>query len=342
MKRFYLLIIIALAVFSFVGYISKSSEKTSGKTPDTVAVKSSVVNTAAVNSSYRFPEFYRGIYLNVATARNLTRLKKFISEAKRSHINAFVMDAHFSKSTGCVVPKEHVELCKQNGIHPIARIVVFPDGLRYYPVSNSILEQKYRIAESACKNGFNEIQFDYIRFYDSGSTRHVSLEDKYAFIENFINTARKRMKGYNVKIAADIFGRIPLNKRDIIGQNMESLDKVVDIICPMAYPSHYTWSKKFYYDPYYTVYLTSKRANERAKRAEIVTYIQAFKMRLGSIPYDRYIRDQIRAIHDSGVKGFLFWNARQDYVVPLQVTRDFYAQQVSLLKNPYKKVDDGS
>ncbi len=342
MKRFYLLILVALAVFSFFGYISKSSEKT-GKS----GVANSPVNRAAISPSvpsteYNFPEFYRGIYLNVATARNLPKLKQFIAEAKRSHINAFVMDVHLSSSTECVVPKEHVELCKDNGIHPIARIVVFPDGLRHFPVSKSHLEKKFQVAESSCKNGFHEIQFDYIRFYDSSSTRHVTLEQKYAFIEGIISTAKKRLSGYNVKIAADIFGRIPLNQRDIIGQNMESLDKVADIICPMAYPSHYTWSKKFYGDPYYTVYITSKRANERAKRAEIVTYIQAFKMRLGDIPYDRYVRDQIRAIHDSGVKGFLFWNARQDYAVPFQVTRDFYSKQVSLLKNPYKKVDDDS
>ena len=74
---------------------------------------------------------------------------------------------------------------------------------------------------------------------------------------------------------------------------MESLDKVIDVICPMAYPSHYTWSKKLQKDPYHTVYITSKRAKERTKKAEIVTYIQAFQMRLYGMPYGKYVIEQI-------------------------------------------------
>ncbi|HNS82393.1 MAG TPA: putative glycoside hydrolase, partial [Methanolinea sp.] len=67
------------------------------------------------------------------------------------------------------------------------------------------------------------------------------------------------------------------------------LDKVADIICPMAYPSHYSWSRKFYADPYYTVHETSTRAKLRSKNAMIVTYIQAFKMKMSGIPFDKYV-----------------------------------------------------
>jgi hypothetical protein len=227
-----------------------------------------------------------------------------------------------------------VKYCKDNGIHPIARIVVFPDGLRNYPVPQSYLDDRITIAEDACRSGFPEIQFDYIRFHDSGSTKHLTYAQRYKYIEDFISSARVRVKKYNVRIAADIFGRIPLHKDDIIGQNMESLDKVVDLICPMAYPSHYTWSKKFYTDPYYTVHVTSTQAKLRTKNAKIVAYIQAFKMKMSGIPFEKYIQDQLKAVHDSGIKGYIMWNARQEYDIPFAVVKSFYSSRVSRKEKP--------
>lgn len=280
-------------------------------------------------SQYRYPTFYRGLYLTVNSANNLEKLKFFVEKAKSVGLNTLVMDVQIGKQVKCMVPASHVKYCIDNGIHPIARIVMFPDGLRTYPISESYIDDRLAIAEDSCANGFKEIQFDYIRFHDSGSTRHLTYAQKYRFIEQIIISARNRTKRYNPRIAIDIFGRVPLNKNDIIGQNMESLDQVADVICPMAYPSHYTWSKKYYADPYFAVYETSTLAKSRVKNAIIVTYIQAFKMKMSGIPYDKYIRDQLRAIHDSGVSGFIFWNARQDYDLPLLVAKNFYAERVT-------------
>ncbi len=279
-----------------------------------------------------YPEFYRGIYLTVDSANNMEKLKKFVEAAKESNINCFVMDVQSSKYAKCIVPAENVQYCKDNGIHPIARVVMFPDGLSRWPVSDEYIQERLEVAESACKNGFKEIQFDYIRFNDSSRNKHLKYEDRYAFIEGFISKSREHLKQYNVKIAVDVFGRIPLNVDDVIGQRMESLDKVVDIICPMAYPSHYTWSKKLMKDPYFTVYTTSKKAKDRVKNAQIVSYIQAFRMKLYDIPYEKYISDQIRAVHEAEIKGFLMWNARQDYKVPLKVVKSFYEKNQKLLK----------
>ncbi len=285
-------------------------------------------------TTHRFPDFYRGIYLTVSSANNFEKLKGLVAKAKAANINAMVLDVQSAKNVKCMVPASHVKYCRENGIHPIARIVVFPDGLRSFPVPQSYLQDRIAIAEDACKNGFTEIQFDYIRFHDSGSTRHLTYGQRYKFVEDFIISARARIKKYNARIAADVFGRIPLNKNDIIGQNMESLDKVVDLICPMAYPSHYTWSKKFYADPYYTVHVTSTQAKLRAKNAMIVSYIQAFKMKMAGIPYDKYIQDQLQAVHDSGIKGYIMWNARQDYEIPFAVAKRFYASKVSKKEKP--------
>jgi hypothetical protein len=230
------------------------------------------------------------------------------------------------RTKSCYVPKENVELCLSNGIHPIARIVVFPDGLKKWPVSEEYMMDKLRLADQACSFGFKEIQFDYIRFDDYGTVRRVALKDKYAFIEGFLQRARNHLKKHNVKIAADVFGRIPLNTADSIGQRMEGLDKVVDIICPMAYPSHYTWSEKLMADPYHTVYITSKMGKDRIKNAEIVTYIQAFNMKVGKsgLSFEKYIEMQIKAVHDAKVRGYLLWNARQQYDIPFAVCTNFY------------------
>lgn len=338
MKKFGILLLLT-GGFLLVGNLPfKIFSSRLGDAHDSIVVaqffKTKTEDTRTVETASRFPDFYRGIYLNVSSANNFAKLKNFVAKAKASNINAMVLDVQSAKNVKCMVPASHVKYCQDNGIHPIARIVVFPDGLRNYPIPQSYLNDRIAIAEDACKNGFTEIQFDYIRFHDSGSTRHLTFGQRYKFVEDFITSARARIKKYNVRIAADVFGRIPLNKNDIIGQNMESLDKVVDLICPMAYPSHYTWSKKFYADPYYTVHVTSTQAKLRTKNAKIVAYIQAFKMKMSGIPYEKYIQDQLKAVHDSGIKGYIMWNARQDYDIPFAVARSFYAGKVSRKEKP--------
>jgi len=325
------IVIVATGTFTMNYIIAKNTNNTEN-TSTLIKNNGESKETNEFNKNYKFPEFYRGIYLTVASANNMEKLKSFVEKAKASNINSFVLDVQSAKLEKCIVPVENVQYCKDNGIHPIARIVIFPDGLSKWPVSESYIKDKLDIAESACLNGFAEIQFDYIRFNDSNANRNLSIKQRYEFIENFITRAREQLKKYNVRIAADIFGRIPLNDNDIIGQKMESLDNVVDIICPMAYPSHYTWSKKLQKDPYLTVYQTSKKAKERAKKAEIVTWIQAFKMKLYDIPFEKYIADQIKATHDAEIRGYLLWNARQEYAIPLQVVKDFYEKNSEPVK----------
>ncbi|MBN1534763.1 MAG: hypothetical protein JXA20_18980 [Spirochaetes bacterium] len=325
MKKIASILVCVLATFIIINYGSDfiKADDENGKAPRET---STVITDYTVTRPYRYPQFYRGIYLTVESGRKMERLRRFVELAKKSYINTMVIDVQSSRISKCIIPREHVQYLLENGIHPVARVVMFPDGLKQYPLPKGLLEDRITIAREACENGFKEIQFDYIRFNDSGRNRHVSLNERYAFVEGILGQSREILKKYNVRIAADIFGRIPLNKSDLIGQRMEGLDKVVDIICPMAYPSHYTWSRKLQHDPYHTVYITSKNAAERTKQAIIVTYIQAFKMRLGPTPFDDYVAAQIRAVHDAKVGGFIMWNARQDYDIPLGVARNFYSR----------------
>ncbi len=287
------------------------------------------INTASIEEPVKTnagPDFYRGLYLVYWSAKDPVRFEKFLKLAKDAHVNAFVIDVQPSKNGECNIPTEHIAKMIENGIHPIARIVCFDQGLKTFPVSQTKIDFLHTLAVNSAKAGFKEIQFDYIRFEDSSALKHLTLEEKYTFIRKFLNGARERLKGYDVKIAADIFGRIPLNDRDLIGQKMEVLDEVTDVICPMAYPSHYTWSPKFYNDPYYAVHITSKRARERTKNAQIVSWIQAFEMKIPkNMSYAKYLSEQISACHDAEIAGYLFWNARQVYDEPARIMKDFYA-----------------
>jgi hypothetical protein len=277
-------------------------------------------------NAYEYPKFYKGFYLNCASGTSMEKLKHHLERARRAGLNAVVIDVQTPGARPAVTPKENVDLCRAMGFRPSARVVVFADGRKKYPAPKELLENRLDVAEAACRAGFREIQFDYIRFNDHGVIGKVSRTEKYDYIAGFLKSARSRLAPYDVKIAADIFGRIPLRNEDPIGQKMEVLDSVVDILCPMAYPSHYTWCKKMMSDPYYTVHLTSLKAKERASQAEIVTWIQAFRMKIGhsGLTYEEYVHAQLRAVHDASISGYLLWNASQNYDVPLAVCENFY------------------
>lgn len=336
------LLLTLLTLAAFTSCISSNDEKTN--LPSEADLKKSIEETEPeVSQSYTYPEFYKGIYLNVVSGRNMEKLQYFVKMAKESGINTFVIDVQTSKSNTCAVPAENVSYLLENGIHPIARIVCFDQGLSSLPVSQSRLDRIYALAESSASRGFKELQFDYIRFADkeytsvNGVKRKIKPEEKYEFIDNLLSTAHERVNSYDVKIAADIFGRIPwqpANMHDTIGQKVEKLDEVVDVICPMAYPSHYWYDKatdtNYRYTPYKTVYKTSKMAREKTKKAAIVSYIQSFKMKMPSnMSYNQYIKEQIRACHDAEIRGFIMWNARQVYTVPFKAVKEYYSQSTT-------------
>ncbi|MCL2025389.1 MAG: putative glycoside hydrolase [Leptospirales bacterium] len=333
MKKLFIALLLSATLVATVGYISVNSAAVHKKSNKNTELS----NDPNPQKAYEFPDYYRGIYLTVPSARDIEKLKVFVEQAKAADINVFVIDTQNLKLEERIIPEENIAYCIENGIHPVARVVLFPDGLSYFPVEESLIEERLTTAENACINGFREIQFDYIRFNDSNQLKNLTLEDRYKFIGEILVKARARLEKYDARIAVDIFGRVPLNQNDIIGQKMEHLDELVDIICPMAYPSHYTWSKKMLDDPYYTVYTTSVKAAERVKNAKIVTYIQAFRMRLGSSTYEHYLREQIRAVHDSGVKGYIMWNARQDYELPFKIAKEYYRNNS---KTAAKKPED--
>jgi len=163
------------------------------------------------------------------------------------------------------------ELREIKDIYLIARIVVFQDPLvaktykeeaifdsknnkiysqdgQYFLDPSSKLAKEYiiNIAIESCRLGFNEIQFDYIRYPDSNYQYMVfkeknDYETRVNTINSFLREAKTRLHLEGCLVSADIFGYILTNTEDGgIGQNLETIIKNVDFISPMVYPSHYS------------------------------------------------------------------------------------------------------
>jgi len=257
------------------------------------------------------PDYYRGLYINNGFVR-AADFKKFLDVAKNHHINVLVIDVQ-PRMPG----SEILTLADEMGFYLVARVVVFPDGLKSYPAGKGQIERVVNTAETAAKAGFSEIQLDYIRFADNLHVKGLTLQKRYSYISSILTQFENRLRPYQVRIAADIFGRIPFNNHDIIGQKMEVFDAHLDVINPMLYPSHFYGDPFRRQKPYQTIRDGTLASKKRTRNSRIVPYIQAFGMRVGEsgLSLQNYIRAQIDGASDSGGSGYIAWNARNDYSI---------------------------
>jgi hypothetical protein len=252
---------------------------------------------------------------------------------------------------------EVLKLAKQRGFYTIARMVVFKDNLlaeakpdlavkdkrtnqvwddcgngsTYWadPFRKDVVDYNAGIAEEAARMGFDEVQFDYIRFPPACISRvrlenasyavTPTLETRIGAIENFLAEARKRLKPLGVAVAVDTFGWTLLRDDDLaIGQRIENMAKYVDYICPMVYPS--TWepgSLGLDYvpaHPYEIVYESIKFAVNRLKATpgvKIRPWLQDFDdYQFKELTYGvKELDEQRRAAADAGAVGWMLWNA---------------------------------
>ncbi|EMG12877.1 glycosyl hydrolase domain protein [Leptospira interrogans serovar Grippotyphosa str. LT2186] len=213
------------------------------------------------------------------------------------------------------------------GFYPVARIVNFDGGLPTEKPSIQRINSIHKSIQAACKSGFPEIQLDYIRYADNLNLK-LTYEMRYKNIAEIIKGIRKETLRCNnlPYIGADIFGRIPFNKNDMIGQKVEILAQLVDVLYPMLYPSHFYGMSDKIKNPYQTVYdgtlFTIKRS---LKTTRVIPYIQGFNMSVGKsgLTLSNYIKAQIKASYDSGGHGFVVWNAWNDYEPTFQALKDY-------------------
>ena len=155
------------------------------------------------------------------------------------------------------------------------------------PFNKQVWDYNIDVAVEAAKDGFDEIQFDYIRFSsakDVAFSRPNTEANRVAAITGFLADARKRLIPYNVFLSSDIFGYVIWNLNDTgIGQSLKELAQDVDYISPMLYPSTFQYDIPGYPNPilhpHQIVYLSLRKAEERTGLPPVRfrPWLQAFR-----------------------------------------------------------------
>lgn len=165
-----------------------------------------------------------------------------------------------------------VQTCKEKNIYLIARVVAFKDpilaekmpewslhnsdgsifrdksGLAWVnPYRKEVWEYLASVGEAAITAGFDEVQYDYVRFSTDSRMKQVDFGDstkgrtKTEAISGFTLYASERIHAAGGRISADVYGVVIDSEEDqqIVGQNYVEMSRSLDAISPMIYPSHY-------------------------------------------------------------------------------------------------------
>ncbi len=256
---------------------------------------------------------------------------------------------------------ELIKKLKENNIYTIARVVTFKDNATHEKLPDLYIKNKdgsvwrdgsklksgwlnpynkatwdyvMEIATQTAQLGFDEIQFDYIRFDTAKSLNEADFGDtqgksRVEIINEFAAYAVETLKPYGVYISADVYGTIINSDVDakIVGQDYTALSRVLDYICPMVYPSHYANGSMGIevpdLKPYETILKSMEISNERLSaipegehRAVVRPWLQDFTATWLKeyIKYGEKERaEQIKAVYDAGLSEWLLWDAGVNY-----------------------------
>ncbi len=253
------------------------------------------------------------------------------------------------KRTNRDMPKFMKKL-KEKNIYTIARIVTFKDELQASnnpeyaikldsngsiwrnhdnmawvdPYDKRSHEYAISMAEEAAKVGFDEINFDYIRFPAKSRLRYSkenTQENRIKAIGKFLDSAQDRLRKYGVFISVDTYGNICWTKKgdNGIGQTVTSLAAHADYLSPMLYPSGFA-KGSFHFDypsehPHAVIYRSIKNIQDRVDTKRVRPWLQYFKDYAHKRRYYKKeeIRDQIRATEDINTSGWMMWSPSSKY-----------------------------
>lgn len=250
---------------------------------------------------------------------------------------------------------------KERGIYPIARVVAFRDpylaeqkpewslhmtdgsiyrdgnGLAWVnPYRQEVWDYLVEVGKTAGKLGFEEVQFDYVRFSVDSEVEEVVFDpedtqgrSRTEAIGQFMDYAYGELAGEGLYVSADVFGTIIRSNQDAqaVGQDYREMAGKADYICPMIYPSHYgdgsfgiEHPDMQPYDAVYQALLGSREALEDAeeggRQAVVRPWLQDFTASYLNhyIDYgDEEVRAQIQAVYDAGYEEWLLWDAGVSY-----------------------------
>ena len=299
----------------------------------------------------------KAMYLNAATIDNIDA---YLNIAKNNGVNTIVVDikdgalAYYSD-----VAKEYsktayetaindnddykkaIDKIKEAGIYVVGRIVVFND-VHYgkdhkdecisgstWPSAYSRGAWEYNVElakEAVRKMGFNEIQFDYVRFPETAYRMSTSgadfkntyNEEKAEAIQNFLFYATDEIHKEKVYLSVDVFGECSSTYVTAYGQYWPAISNIVDVISSMPYTDHFGREIDTWTDAYKTVYNWAKGAATRQTEiptpAIARTWITAYDTPHWNptvIYGQKKIEDQVNALYDAGlIGGFITWNGK--------------------------------
>jgi hypothetical protein len=185
------------------------------------------------------------------------------------------------------------------------------------PYDKRVWDYNVQLGIAAAKAGFDEIQFDYVRFPTDGDLSAAvfprkTKESKTAVITSFAKYAGERLKPLGVRVSADVFG-LSATRNMGIGQRPKQLGQYLDTIYPMVYPSHFGPGEYNLPDPNAqpgrTVGLALRDFDRQLTGLDtrLVPWLQDFS--LGRTYTLADVQDQIEAARDAGAEGYLLWNA---------------------------------
>ena len=242
-----------------------------------------------------------------------------------------------------------IEKMKEKNIYTIARVVAFKDELQASnnldyaikrddngsvwrnhdgmawvdPYDSRSHDYAISIAEEAAKVGFDEINFDYIRFPAKKGLRFCeenTQQNRVKTLSAFLDKAQNRLRKYGVFISVDTYGNICWSKDDNgIGQTVEALANHADYIAPMLYPSGFS-SGSFYFEhpakhPYAVIYRSVKNIQTIIDPKRVRPWLQYFKDYTKSRQdYKKFeVREQIRATENINTSGWMMWSPSSKY-----------------------------
>ncbi len=208
------------------------------------------------------------------------------------------------------------------------------------PAAKEVWDYNVAIGKDALNRGFDELNFDYIRFASDGFIGDMGFPvwneiiPKQEVIKNFFKYLREQFS--DAKISADLFGQATIDKNDLgIGQIIEDAYAYFDYICPMVYPSHYAKMFLGYKNPANYPYEVVKYSMDSAlqkignwkleignslainKSPKLRPWLQDFDL---GADYDaEKVKKQIQGVYDSAsstpesINGWMLWSPSNVY-----------------------------
>lgn len=291
---------------------------------------------------------------------NRTEINAMVLDLKDSD-GLLLYDSQYApaRELGAVKPvydvRQRLAVLKQHHIYTIARVVAMEDpllatkrpelairdtttggvwktvnGVAWVNATKpAVWDYLTGIALEAADLGFDEVQFDYVRFPSDGNIDAIDLgvPDTLAVrtkaIHDFLSAAHDALNQRGVALSADIFGIAMWDSNDNgIGQQLENIAPAVDYLSPMIYPSHFALGS-IGFDipndhPYEVILESLKRGGARFpnSKKKLRPWLQDFSYGPG-IPYGaKEVRAQIQATIDYGASGWLLWNANNVFTEP--------------------------